>query len=86
MSNREAIARLAINEDGFAFDPRSGVSFTLNPSAQQLLAGLRNGSEQPALVQQLVTDYGLDIHTAERDVQDFLEQLQLHGLYQEAQA
>jgi len=74
------LARMALNEEGFMFDPQTGESFLLNETARDLLEGLKQGLDQQALVERLATDWGLDSAEAERDVMDFLQQLRTLGL------
>jgi len=71
----EAIHRLAISESGFVFDPTSGQSYTVNPTA---LAMLRNLQQTQNLEQTVVFAQGKydgDDREIERDLEDFFAQL-----------
>ncbi len=72
---RQRLARLAINDQGFAFDPQTGESFTLNRTARECLRGLAAGEEPGKLVRDLSEAYVLDAKEIEADLRDFVEQL-----------
>jgi PqqD family protein of HPr-rel-A system len=71
----QRLRSLALNPDGFAFDPTTGESFTVNPTGLVLLEGLREGQDPQALVARLVEDFDVSPDDAARDVDDFLEHL-----------
>jgi hypothetical protein len=70
-----AIRSLAINPDGFACDPTTGESYTLNPTAVTLLEGLRAGRPVADLVALLTERFDVGADEAARDVDDFLDHL-----------
>lgn len=74
------LAKLAVNEDGFAFDPLTGDSFTLNPTAQRLVERLIRFTGMSELVAQHARDFGLSLAEAERDITEFIQQLAQLGL------
>lgn len=76
----ERIASLALNDQGFVFDPATGNSFTLNHSGMLLIKGLREGQDESALAKHLAGTYGVEPETARRDVADFVRQLTRLGL------
>ena len=78
------LAALAINEQGFVFDPRSGDSFTVNPCGRRIIRGLVDGQEGEALAAGLVRDFGLELAQARADVRDFVDQLRALGLVDQA--
>ncbi|MEJ2540423.1 MAG: HPr-rel-A system PqqD family peptide chaperone [Gemmatimonadota bacterium] len=71
----QRLRRLALNPDGFAFDPTTGESFTVNPTGLVLLEGLREEDGTEALVARLVERFDVSTEEASRDVDDFLEHL-----------
>lgn len=71
----QRLRSLALNPDGFAFDPTTGESFTLNPTGLVLLEGLRDDEDPQALVARLVERFDVSAEDASRDVDDFLEHL-----------
>jgi len=68
---------MAINEEGFMFDPRTGESFLLNETALQLMEGLKRGLDEEELAAELAEQWSIDLPQARRDVSEFLQQLRL---------
>ena len=64
--------QLAINSEGFVFNPSSGDSYTLNSTGLTILHGLRDGKEPQAIAEQLCADFEVTAEDAERDVADFM--------------
>jgi hypothetical protein len=71
---------LALNDQGFVFDPATGNSFTLNPSGMLLFKGLRDGCDETALATRLVQTFAIAADRAREDVADFNRQLAKLGL------
>ena len=69
------LKRLALNEEGFLFDPTTGDSFLLNTTGVVLLRGVQEGLDEPRLLARLVERFEVDPAQAARDVDDFLVQL-----------
>lgn len=76
----EPITQLLVNGNGFAFLPGSGESFTLNGTGVDLVRWLQQGVAAADLTAQLAGKYALTTEVAERDVQDFLLDLDSMGL------
>jgi PqqD family protein of HPr-rel-A system len=71
------LKRLALNEEGFLFDPTTGDSFLLNASGLVLLRGVQEGLDEAHLTARLVERFAVDPEQAARDVDDFLVQLRV---------
>jgi PqqD family protein of HPr-rel-A system len=74
------IRSLAINPDGFAFDPTTGESYTVNAPGLAILEALRGGrvvEELPALISDR---FDISVEEAARDVDDFLDHLRAFRL------
>ncbi len=71
----QRLRSLAMNPDGFVFDPTTGESFTLNPTGLALLEGLRDGLSPSALTVRLTERFEVTAEDASRDVDDFLDHL-----------
>jgi PqqD family protein of HPr-rel-A system len=71
----QRIRSLALNPDGFAFDPTTGESFTLNGTGLCILEGLREGVSPVDLVRRLTETFEVSDKDASRDVDDFLDHL-----------
>ena len=74
------LAQLAVNDDGFVFDPSSGDSYHVSRTGLQVLNGLKAGRAEEAIAQALVEDYEVGLEDARRDVADFLASLRNLGL------
>lgn len=71
----QRLRSLALNPDGFAFDPTTGESFTMNATGLAILEGLREGASPIELVARLTENFEVSEQDATRDVDDFLDHL-----------
>ncbi|MGN7610763.1 PqqD family protein [Magnetococcales bacterium HHB-1] len=78
--DRSQLSSLAINEQGFAFNPESGESFTLNIIAREIIEAIKAGIDSQSIVMQLVETYDVNFEEAYADVIDFMEHLKMYGL------
>ncbi len=69
------IAHLAMNDEGFVFDPSTGDSYMLNTTGLFILKKLRDEKSLSEIVKSLVDQYNIAPDEAERDTNDFLGQL-----------
>lgn len=72
--------RLALNDQGFAFDPDQGESYTINSTGRTVIDGLRQGKSPVSIAMGLAAEHALQVEMAERDVLDFIDQLRRLGL------
>jgi hypothetical protein len=70
---------LTLYPDGFAFNVTTGESYTLNPSAQNILQRLRSGETPAQVVQAIASEFGIAQSVVERDIVDFSQQLRILG-------
>jgi PqqD family protein of HPr-rel-A system len=80
MLDFSALKNLAISDTGFVFDPRSGATFTLNPTGLLVLLALREGATPETIVGKLGERFDGSLEGAKEDVVDFVKALRLHGL------
>lgn len=71
------IAALAINEQGFVFDPSTGNSFTCNETGRFILSCLAKGQAAEEVISSLMGEYEGKPKEIERDVQEFIHHLRL---------
>lgn len=76
----QRLRSLALNPDGFAFDPTTGESFTVNATGLAILEGLREGLTHEGLTARLVERFEVAADDASRDVDDFLDHLRTFRL------
>lgn len=76
----QRLQSLALNPDGFAFDPTTGESFTLNPAGLAIIEALREGLVHDEVTTRLVERFDVPEEEAARDVDDFLDNLRAFRL------
>ncbi len=71
---------LQITPDGFAFDPATGETYTLNRCGRRILQQLQQGQTRAQITTDLADQFGIAQSIAQRDVADFWQQLESFGL------
>jgi len=79
-SAQSKLSRLAINEEGFVFDPQTGESFTVNTSGGVVIKLLAKGMTNDEAATELADTYDIKLNEAHSDVRDFVDQLRFTGL------
>ncbi len=74
------IKQLAINGEGFLFDPTSGESFTTNGTAAFVVRAMQEERSATEIIQMITEEYDVDQEQAERDYAEFTAQLKLNQL------
>jgi len=74
------IEDLAINTNGFAFDPTTGETFTLNETAKEIIEALIKGMDEKKIAKKIAAEYDVAEEEAFNDVLDFKEKLKFYGL------
>ncbi len=67
--------RLAINEEGFVFDPSTGESFSVNKSGLYILNALKENTSTEQIARELKEQFDMTPEEVERDVIDFIDHL-----------
>ncbi len=75
MSALEKLPVLAVNHDGFVFDPTTGDSYVLNPTGLAILQGLQDGIDEGQLASDLSEQFTVSEDSALQDVSDFVTRL-----------
>lgn len=75
MSPHASFQHLALSDNGFLFDTRTGHTYSLSRTGTFLLRALIDGAEAPSLPERLLEAYDVDSTTAGRDVEQFLFRL-----------
>ena len=71
---------LAVNDEGFIFDPETGNSFTVNKTGLFIIKLLKEGKNEDEIVELLTKEFEVNEEEARRDLLDFIEQLKILGL------
>jgi PqqD family protein of HPr-rel-A system len=74
------LSRLALNDEGFVFDPATGDSFLVNRCGMLILRSLGEGKNDKDVFNALREEYEVAEEDAERDVADFRGQLKSLGI------
>ena len=72
--------QLAVNQDGFAFDPMTGESFTLNPTAAAVVKQFSSGASTKEAAEHLTQVFEVSAEEALRDVEDLVSRLKNFNL------
>ncbi|MBF0226578.1 MAG: PqqD family protein [Desulfobacterales bacterium] len=71
---------LAINENGFAFSPSTGESFTMNQTGLFIIERMKAGKESTDIAQELTENFEVDSNMSQRDIMDFIDKLRIYKL------
>ena len=75
-----SLQRLAINNEGFVFDPETGNSYTVNQVGKSIIELLREGVPEDELTEKLLEKFDTTKDSLDRDIPDFLRQLKFFSL------
>ncbi len=76
----DRISHLALNEEGFIFDPLTGESFTVNQTGLFILKRLKEGKKERDIIEEITDTFDVSKEEAERDLTDFIEKLRSYRL------
>jgi hypothetical protein len=76
----EQLARLALNDEGFVFDPQTGDSFQVSETGMFVLRELKAGRSDEEIAHRLTEEFEAPLDEARRDCADFRARLQHFGL------
>ncbi len=74
---------LAVSDSGFLFLPNTGETFTLNHIGKEIFHLLQNGLNEEEIVQHMLDEYDIDKPSLEKDLSDFIIQLQKYSVIKE---
>ena len=75
------LSKLAINSEGFIFDPTTGDSFTVNPTGLFIINSLREGKSTDEIAEILSTEFEDTPEEISKDISDFITHLNTYNLY-----
>lgn len=75
MEQFRMLNNVAVSENGFLFLPTTGESFTLNEIGKSILDYLKEGKSSEEILSNIVDNYDIESAIAERDFNDFINQL-----------
>ena len=71
---------VAVNENGFLFDPSTGESFTTNSVGREIIFMMKQRSAPEEIRAALLEKYDVDDLTLEKNLLDFYSMLQYYNL------
>lgn len=74
------INQLAINDEGFVFDPVGGSSFTVNKSGLFILNAIKQGLNDQQIIEGLAAEFDDTPEEMQRDLDDFIGRLKSYRL------
>jgi PqqD family protein of HPr-rel-A system len=74
------ISQLAVNDQGFIFDPDTGQSYTTNAQGRLIIQALGKDEPAQAIFDQILEMFQVSSQEAERDLEEFMDQLRCLGL------
>jgi len=75
MEQYKMLSNVAVSENGFLFLPTTGESFTLNEIGKKILDLLKQNNSSEEIIEKIVNEFDIDETVAERDFNDFINQL-----------
>ncbi len=75
MEQYKMLSNVAVSENGFLFLPTTGESFTLNEIGKKILDFLKQNNSSEEIIEKIVNEFDIDDTVAERDFNDFINQL-----------
>lgn len=76
----ERLKQLAVSESGFLFNPITGDTFSLNPTALFLFNELKKYGDLALASEHLLEQFEVEEIEAQKDIETFVGQLSMHGL------
>ncbi|MEF3694632.1 MAG: PqqD family protein [Candidatus Cloacimonadota bacterium] len=80
--NSEKLAQLAMNDNGFIFDPSSGYSYTSNETGLLILKALQMGKSEADIIAELVELYEVSEDQVHSDMEHYYRMLEALKLVQ----
>lgn len=74
------LSQLALNDDGFVFNPNTGDSFQVSETGAFVLKALKKGRSDEEVAQMLTEEFTVTLEDAKRDCVDFRGHLKNLGL------
>jgi PqqD family protein of HPr-rel-A system len=71
---------IATSEAGFIFNPGTGDSFSVNNTGAEILSLLKENNTHEEIVENMASRFDIDRVQFEKDLEDFVSQLQIYNL------
>jgi hypothetical protein len=74
------LTSLVTNDSGFAFDPMTGESYTVNETGRIVIDQLAAGAAVPKIAEKVAAKFAVSFEDAFADVLEFRGMLRIYGL------
>jgi len=74
--NTDQLMTLAVNKNGFIFDPENGISYTVNETGLFVLQKLQQGMQQDEIIKELCDEYNVSSEQGRSDLEHFVAMLE----------
>ena len=78
--NIDKLKALMINDEGFAFDPRTGNTYNINQTGLLVVNAIKAGANAEMVLDSVAARYEVDRKTADRDLEAFFHDLERNRL------
>lgn len=78
--NTDQLMTLAVNKNGFIFDPENGISYTVNETGLFVLQKLQQGLDSEGIIQALCDEYEVNCNQSRSDLEHFMAMLEALNL------
>jgi hypothetical protein len=73
--NTDQLMTLAVNKNGFIFDPENGVSYTVNDTGLFILKHLQKGVNNEEIIKLLTDEYEVNSESVRSDMEHYMAML-----------
>ena len=81
MTNISRLQQLLVNDNGFAFDPNTGLTYNISLTGLDVIQWLKQGNADAEVIGLICEQYEVGRATAEMDYNGFLATLHSYGLF-----
>jgi len=81
--NTNQLMTLAVNKNGFIFDPENGVSYTVNETGLFILQKMQDGLQNGEIISALCSEFDVEKDQARSDYEHFLAMLKALSLVED---
>lgn len=81
--NTDQLMTLAVNKNGFIFDPENGISYTVNETGLFILQKLQTGLDPEGITSLLTQEYEVGTENARSDVEHYMAMLKALNLVED---
>lgn len=82
-NNANTLSQLTVNDKGFVFDPNTGQGYTANAQGRLIIKALGKNEPAKAILDEILDMFQVSSQEAERDLEEFMDQLRCHNLITE---